>query len=227
MDTEAALLPRHERPHHALPDRGGRGGDPGVHADRGVEGGCSSPPPRPPGRGRARRDALPRRNAAALQLRTRPPRSRAVRARRGLPLAEPVSRPPGDDADRLRRNRDSLRVHRAGGIVRHVRPRAGRARLRAARVLGGGNARRVRGDDRLLAQVALALAIQGPLARDGQPLGAHPEAPDVRPDRRHRGRADDEPPGADRRQPQLGLPLHMDPRRGVFALRAAPAGVHG
>ena len=76
-------------------------------------------------------------------------------------------------------------------------------------------------------KLALALAIQGPLARDGQPLGAHPEAPDVRADRRDRGRADDEPPGADRRQPQLGLPLHVDPRRGVLPLRAAPAGVHG
>ena len=47
------------------------------------------------------------------------------------------------------------------------------------------------------------------------------------PDRRDRRRADHEPSRAARRRAQLGLPLHLDPRRGLLALRAAAARLHG
>ena len=65
-----------------------------------------------------------------------------------------------------------------------------------------------------------------PLARDGQPLRADAEAADVRADRRDRRGADDVAARADRRRAQLGLPLHVDPRRGVLALRPAAARLH-
>ena len=87
-------------------------------------------------------------------------------------------------------------------------------------------AARVRGDRRLLAPLARAVALPRALARDGAPLGADAEAADLRADRRARGRADDVAARADRRRAQLGLPLHLDPRRGVLALRAAAARLH-
>ena len=65
-----------------------------------------------------------------------------------------------------------------------------------------------------------------PLARDGEPLGADAEAAHVPPDGRDRRRAHHEPPGAARRRAQLGLPLHLDPRRRVLALRAPAPRVH-
>ena len=43
------------------------------------------------------------------------------------------------------------------------------------------------------------------------------------PDRRDRGRADREPARGHRRVPQLGLPLHLDPRRRVHAVRVPAA----
>ena len=82
-------------------------------------------------------------------------------------------------------------------------------------------------DDRcVLAPLALTVAIQGPLARDGAPLGARAEAPDLPADGRDRRRADDEPARADRRRAELGLPLHLDPRHRLLPLRAAPARLH-
>ena len=56
----------------------------------------------------------------------------------------------------------------------------------------------------VLAPLALAVALQGPLARDGAPLGADAEAPDVPADGRDRRRADDEPARADRRRRGTG-----------------------
>ena len=87
-------------------------------------------------------------------------------------------------------------------------------------------AARVRGDGRLLAALAGAVALPRPLARDGAPLGADAEAADLRADGRARRRADDLAARAARRRAQLGLPLHVDPRRGVLALRAAAARLH-
>ena len=71
-----------------------------------------------------------------------------------------------------------------------------------------------------------AVALPRPLARDGAPLGADAEAAHLRADRRDRGRADDQPARAARRRAQLGLPLHLDPRRRLLALRAAAARLH-
>ena len=68
-----------------------------------------------------------------------------------------------------------------------------------------------------------AVALPRPLARDGAPLGADAEAAHLRADRRDRRRADHQPARADRRRAQLGLPLHLDPRRRLLALRAAAA----
>ena len=73
---------------------------------------------------------------------------------------------------------------------------------------------------------ALARARQVPrpsLARRAAALGADPEGPDVRADRRHGRGADDVAAGIAGRRAQLGLPLHLDPRRDLHALGAARA----
>ena len=110
--------------------------------------------------------------------------------------------------------------------VADVRARAGAGGPHLPPVLGARDRRGVRGDRRLLAQVAGAVALPRALARDGAPLGAHAEAADLRADRRARRRADHVAPRAARRRAQLGLPLHVDPRRGVLPLRAAAARLH-
>ena len=56
-----------------------------------------------------------------------------------------------------------------------------------------------------------------------EPLGDHPEADDLRPDRRAGRRADRGAARAGRRRAQLGLPLHLGPGRLVLGLRAARA----
>ena len=118
------------------------------------------------------------------------------------------------------------------------RPRAGRPRdARAPVPRRGGDARRgaalARGrvrpfppDDGLLAPVAHAVHLHRALARGRPPQRAAAQDPDVRADRRDRRRADDEPARGDRRRAQLGLPLLVDPRRRVHALRAAADRVH-
>ena len=91
LDAEAALLPRHERPDHALPHPRGRGRGAGLHADpRGAR--QRVPPPADPARaGRARRADVPRRGRAALQLRARPALDRVPRERGGVPLRGDVA----------------------------------------------------------------------------------------------------------------------------------------
>ena len=78
----------------------------------------------------------------------------------------------------------------------------------------------------VLAPLARAVALPRALARDGPPLRADAQAADLRADRRARGGADDVAPGAARRRAQLGLPLHVDPRRRLLPLRAAAARLH-
>ncbi len=95
-----------------------------------------------------------------------------------------------------------------------------------AQVLGGRDARGVRGDGALLAPLAVAVPLPGALARDDLPLGADAQADDLPPDGRDRGRADDEPARAHRRSAELRLPLHVDPRRGLLAVRAPAARLH-
>ena len=95
--------------------------------------------------------------------------------------------------------------------------------------LGGGRRRQRRpvpADRGLLAQLDQHVDVQGALARDGEPLGTHPEAADPRADRRDHRLADHQPPGVDRWLPQLGLPLRLGARRGLQPLRPAAAGVH-
>ena len=87
--------------------------------------------------------------------------------------------------------------------------------------------RRLRRHGGVLAALAGALALPRPLARDGAPLGADPEAPDVRADGRAGGRADHVAARADRRRAQLGLPLHLDPRRRLLPLRPPAPRLHG
>ena len=127
---------------------------------------------------------------------------------------------------RARRRRRPCGVPPRRRRERGLQPREGGGRAAAgARLLRRGG-RRVRGHRALLARVAGALDLQGALARDGEPLRAHAEAAHVPPDGCDRRRADHEPPGAARRRAQLGLPLHLDPRRRVLALRAPSARVH-
>ena len=71
------------------------------------------------------------------------------------------------------------------------------------------------------------VALHGPLARDGAALRADAQAADLRADRRAGRRADHVAAREARRRAQLGLPLHLDPRRRVLALRAAAARLHG
>ena len=78
----------------------------------------------------------------------------------------------------------------------------------------------------VLARLAGPLDLPGPLARDGRPLGHHPQADDLRPDRRAGRRAHRRPARAGRRRAQLGLPLHLDPRRLVLGPCPARAGLH-
>ena len=68
--------------------------------------------------------------------------------------------------------------------------------------------------------------LRGPLARDGQPLGADAEAAHLAAARLDRRRADLRAARDDRRRAQLGLPLHLDPRRVVHALRAHAPRLH-
>ena len=59
------------------------------------------------------------------------------------------------------------------------------------------------------------------LARADRPLGYHLEAHDLRTERRARRLPDRRTSRAGRRRAQLGLPLHLDPRRLVLGLSAA------
>ena len=63
----------------------------------------------------------------------------------------------------------------------------------------------------------------GRMGRDRAPLAHRPQGADVRPDRRHRRRADDVAARVDRRRAQLGLPLLLAPRRDAHAARAPAA----
>ena len=101
----------------------------------------------------------------------------AARARRRLPLAEPLPRAPGDDADRLRRARactaSSLcaRASRSPSSSSGSSPTTSRAstpRPRLGRRTSGRSPSGAAGSRR---------HATGALARDGAPLGAHAEAP--------------------------------------------------
>ena len=68
--------------------------------------------------------------------------------------------------------------------------------------------------------------VHRPLAGDARAVGDHPQADDLRADGRPGGRADRGPARAGRRRAELGLPLHLGPRRLVLGVRAARPGLH-
>ena len=236
-DVQAALLPGHERPHHALLHRGRRRRGAGLHADRRRRASTVH-------RHRLIRRVvvvrgqmeLPDRGAAALRLRPRRARGRDAPARGAVPLARPDARARGRDrardgpraaarAPRRRRLRATFdsqagesqtfvleRVAAGPHLPPVLRARDARARSRRPSATGAaGSASR---------------ATAGRWREMVHALGADAEAADLRADRRARGGADDVAARAARRRAQLGLPLHLDPRRGVLALRAAAARLH-
>src|SRR5260221_14295044 len=77
--------------------------------------------------------------------------------------------------------------------------------------------------NRFLAELAVGVPVPGPVAGGSAPLSADAEAADLCPDRRHRGRADNQPARADRRGAGLGLTLPLGPGRGPLRLSAAAA----
>ena len=128
--------------------------------------------------------------------------------------------------DEHRRPRRRIRVHARGGRLDEHLAVPRRSRLRAAPLHRGRGDRGLHPHRQLLAQLDRQVALPRPLARDGAPLGADAEDADLQADRRDRRRADHQPAGDARRRAQLGLPLHLDPRRRVLALRAAAARLH-
>ena len=75
----------------------------------------------------------------------------------------------------------------------------------------------------VLAFVAAAVLISGPLARDGGPLGSDAQAALLRAERGDRRGRHASLPGANRRNAQLGLPLRVAARLRLLHLRALPA----
>ena len=170
---------------------------------------------------------------AALRLRARHPHGRAARA---TPRCS-SSGASGDGELALRlRSSVPMRVEDGAALaeftLRRRRRRPGSSSRwccrgepspsRAARL----RERRLQGDGELLAPLDRSQHLQGPLARDGEPLGADAEAAHLAAARLDRRRADVRSAGDDRRRAQLGLPLHVDPRLVVHALRADAPRLH-
>ena len=114
----------------------------------------------------------------------------------------------------------------AAGAVADLRARARAAGPHRPALLRARDGRVVRRHRALLAPLARPVRLPRPLARDGAAVGADPEAADLRADRRAGRRSHHVAARAARRRAQLGLPLHVDPRRRVLALRAAAARLH-
>src|SRR5262245_16774874 len=126
----------------------------------------------------------------------------------------------------LARQGTGHRVPAAPGRAIDVHPAPHRRRWRLWAV--GGAPRRHRAadpDPRVLAPLAAQVSLPGPLARDGQPLSLDAEAADFRADRGDRRGTNLQPSRRDRRGAQLGLPLHLGPRRGFHPLRLPTLGV--
>ena len=129
----------------------------------------------------------------------------ALRQRRRLPREVDEPGPLHARATRGRRPRRDGGVHAGRRGNRHVRAAAGRSRRRLPAAAVRGRAARPAGpDDWLLAPVVVEVHLHRPLARDGLPLGARPQAHDLRADRRHRRGADLRPARGRRRRRATG-----------------------
>jgi hypothetical protein len=124
-------------------------------------------------------------------------------------------------AARLRGRQRAGADHDAPGRGGVRRPRLERARG-SAHVPGGGTAARLH--LRLLERVAAAGRLPGPPVADlPAAQRARAQGPDVRAHRRDGRRPHHVAPRDPRRQPQLGLPLQLDPRLDVHAVGALHA----
>ena len=93
----------------------------------------------------------------------------------------------------LRRDGRDLRGHAGRRREPDLRARAGARGLRAAPLLRGRDRRGLRPHDRVLAQLALQVAVPGALARDGAPLRPDAQAAHLPAHRRDRGGSHHEP----------------------------------
>ena len=224
VDVEAALRTGHERPHHAVSLRGRRRRSDRLHADRRAPAGHAPAAAHPARSLREGRTALLRRGGAALRL--RPREADIAVTDDGAVFASP-------DLDAVAARLASRSSERRKACAPSSSLEQGQS---ATFVLEQGEQPRPYSEDdtrELLNETVdywlrwiCGSALPGALARDGATLGADAEAADVAADRRARRGADYEPAGAHRRRAQLGLPLHVDSRRGVHALRADAARLH-
>ena len=199
--------------------------------------GHRQPPARPDGAVRARRDELRGRHRAAVRLRPA--------ARTGLDVTEhgAVFTTDALDADRCTSCASpttsgwpQVRVERAATCTLSLDLTAGRRRGawcwsrpptgRRARSGSPSSSSCSTRPSRSGGRGWPGRTLHRPLAGGAAALGDHAEADDLRPDRRPGGRADRRPARAGRRRAQLGLPLHLGPRRLVLGLRPAAAGLH-
>ena len=129
-------------------------------------------------------------------------------------------------ADARREPAHRRRVHRRGGAARAVR--ADLVPVASASCRPRSIAEQVaRRDLHVLARVAGQLHVLRPLGGGGDAVADGAEGAHLPADRRDRRRADDIAAGADRRRPQLGLPLLLAPRRHVRPRRPARERLRG
>jgi hypothetical protein len=222
---QAILLAGNQRPGHPLPaprrHRRGRG----LHAGRAR--GRAGRPARPPGAGGPRPAAAGGGVPPGVRLRPGAARHQGERARRPLRRPGPVPGVGRFGPPSARRRRGGGRVPPRRGPERHLRPadhRPGRPPRPLPRDRGGRGL--VPRDGRLLAAVGGPLHLPGPLARGRPALGPGAEAAHLPADRGDRRRPDHQPAGGARRGAELGLPLHLDPRRRVHGVRLPARRLH-
>ncbi len=208
--ADRAARPRRRRGGHRLPQPARRRRPDRARPRRAV--GAAAAGPGRPRHGRGHR-------AAAAEGRRRGPRG-------GRRLGDLVAGPPRPAADPVVLAPAARRGRRTG---RHGHPPGRRPADRRAALVGQHPAAGPAGpgdpgaaDRRRVARVGRPDPVRGPAARAGPPLGAHPQAARPRRHRRDHGRRHLVAARGGGRGAQLGLPLHLGPRRRVQRLRAAP-----
>ena len=215
-------------------DRGARRADAGPAADRGQDHAAHAPAVRrrrrPHARAHRRVHRGQRRHRPGLRarVRLRPRRRRSGRSwattgttpTRPAPASRSGWRPTccsGVEGDRVRARRLLKQGERAFCSLSWAEELASPGRRRRGD-------RAPRGDDAVLALLGRSRADpRPPLARADPALGARDQGAHVHADRRHGRGAHDVAARDARRRAQLGLPLHLDPRRDVHAAGAALA----